>query len=94
MESGETPLTWRARLSYLYPQEQSSLVIPSGTGFPLCCLLRLAGLRWRYSNPPPPGEPGPRVYIYIYIYIYPQEQNGPAQSQSHVTTDGQSLSMS
>jgi hypothetical protein len=21
------------------------------TGFPFCCLLRLAGLRWRYSNP-------------------------------------------
>jgi hypothetical protein len=37
------------------PQEQGGPVIPSGTGFPLRRLLRLAGLRWRYSNPPPPG---------------------------------------
>jgi hypothetical protein len=25
-------------------------------GFPFCRLLRLAGLRWRYSNPPPHGD--------------------------------------
>jgi hypothetical protein len=25
------------------------------TGFPFCRLLRLAGIRWRYSNPPPRG---------------------------------------
>jgi hypothetical protein len=31
------------------PQEH---VILPGTGFPLRRLLRLAGLRWRYSNPP------------------------------------------
>jgi hypothetical protein len=30
-------------------------VIPPGTGFPFCRLLRLARLRWRYSNPPPHG---------------------------------------
>jgi hypothetical protein len=35
------------------PQEQGSSVIPTGTGFPFRRLLRLAGLRWRYSNPPP-----------------------------------------
>jgi hypothetical protein len=35
------------------PQEQGGTVIPPGTGFPLSRLLRLAGLRWRYSNPPP-----------------------------------------
>jgi hypothetical protein len=34
------------------PQEQGGPVIPPGTGFPLCHLLGLAGLRWRYSNPP------------------------------------------
>jgi hypothetical protein len=28
---------------------------PPGTGFPFRSLLRLAGLRWRYSNPPPHG---------------------------------------
>jgi hypothetical protein len=31
-------------------------VIPLGTGFPLCRLLRLTGLWWRYSNPPPHGD--------------------------------------
>jgi hypothetical protein len=37
------------------PQEQGGPVIPSDTGFSFCRLLRLAGLRWRYSNPPPHG---------------------------------------
>jgi hypothetical protein len=37
------------------PQEQSGPVMPPGTGFPFCRLLRLAGLRWKYSNPPPHG---------------------------------------
>jgi hypothetical protein len=37
------------------PQEQDDPVIPPGTGFPFRCLLRLAGLRWRYWNPPPHG---------------------------------------
>jgi hypothetical protein len=37
------------------PQEQSGPVIPPGTGFPFRRLLRLARLRWRYSNPPPGG---------------------------------------
>jgi hypothetical protein len=37
------------------PQEQGGPVIPPGTGFPFCRLLRLAGLRWRYCNPPPYG---------------------------------------
>jgi hypothetical protein len=34
------------------PQEQGDPVIPPGTTFNFCSLLRLAGLRWRYSNPP------------------------------------------
>jgi hypothetical protein len=29
--------------------------VPPGTGFPLRRLLRLTGLRWTYSNPPPHG---------------------------------------
>jgi hypothetical protein len=37
------------------PREQGGPVIPSGTGFPFRRLLRLAGLQWRYSNPPPRG---------------------------------------
>jgi hypothetical protein len=40
----ETPLTWRATSPYLYPP---------GTGFPFRRLLRLAGIRWRYSQTPP-----------------------------------------
>jgi hypothetical protein len=37
------------------PQEQGGPVIPPGTGFPFRRLLRLAGLRWRYLNPPSHG---------------------------------------
>jgi hypothetical protein len=37
-------------------QEQSDPVIPPGTGFAFRRLLRLVGLRWRYSNPPPHGS--------------------------------------
>jgi hypothetical protein len=36
-------------------QAQGGPVIPRGTGFPFRCLLRFAGLRLRYSSPPPPG---------------------------------------
>jgi hypothetical protein len=32
------------------PPEQGGSVIPPGTGFPFHSLLRLAGLRWMYSN--------------------------------------------
>jgi hypothetical protein len=35
------------------PQEKDGPVTPPGTGFPFRRLLRLAGLRWRYSTPPP-----------------------------------------
>jgi hypothetical protein len=53
----ETPTTWRAMSLYLYtPQTESGPVISPGTGFPLRRLLRLAGLRRRYSNPPPHGN--------------------------------------
>jgi hypothetical protein len=41
---------------FITPLEQGAPAIPSGTGFPFVRLLRLAGLRWRYSNPPPRGE--------------------------------------
>jgi hypothetical protein len=37
------------------PQELGGPVIPPGTGIPFCRLLRLAGLRWRYSIPRPYG---------------------------------------
>jgi hypothetical protein len=37
------------------PQEQGSPVISPGTGLHFRRFLRLAGLRWRYSNTPPRG---------------------------------------
>jgi hypothetical protein len=43
---------WPGTRIYI-PQEQSGPVIPPGTRFPFRPLLRLAELRWRYSNPPP-----------------------------------------
>jgi hypothetical protein len=38
------------------PQEQGVPIISPGTGFPYRRLLRLSGLGWRYSNPPPHGK--------------------------------------
>jgi hypothetical protein len=37
------------------PQVQGGPVVPPDTGFPFRRLLRLAELRWSYSNPPPHG---------------------------------------
>jgi hypothetical protein len=54
--SFETPPTWRARFPYLYPPGTGWPSYTQGIGFPFCRLLRLAGLRWRYSNPPPHGS--------------------------------------
>jgi hypothetical protein len=45
----ETPPTWSSR-SYVGGPD----ILP-GTGFPFLHLLRLAGLRWRYSIPPDRG---------------------------------------
>jgi hypothetical protein len=42
----------RVPLIYI-PKEQGGSVLPLDTGFPFRRLLRLAGLRWRHSNPPP-----------------------------------------
>jgi hypothetical protein len=41
------------------PQEQGGPVIPSEHWVPFCRLLRLAGMRWSYSNPPPHGNDTP-----------------------------------
>jgi hypothetical protein len=51
--SFESPPTWKAKSLIFIPQEQGGRVISLGTGLPFCCLLRFAGLRWRYSNSPP-----------------------------------------
>jgi hypothetical protein len=45
------------------PQEQSGPVIPPGTRFPFHPLLRLAGLQWRYSNPPPTWRDMSRIAL-------------------------------
>jgi hypothetical protein len=50
------PPTWRTGSSSCVSQWQGGPVIPPGIGFPFLHLLRLTGLRWRYSNPPPRGE--------------------------------------
>jgi hypothetical protein len=55
--SGPNP-TWRARSPYLYSPGTGWPGYTPGTGFPFRRLLRLAGLRWRYSTPSPHG-----VYI-------------------------------
>jgi hypothetical protein len=44
------------------PQEQGG----PGTGFRFRRLLRLAGLRWRYWNPPPRGGPQRGTKLYGY----------------------------
>jgi hypothetical protein len=51
----ETPPTWRARFPYLYLPRTSWPRYTPGTGFPFRLLLRLAGLRWKYSIQPPHG---------------------------------------
>jgi hypothetical protein len=56
--SSETPPTWKARFSYLYPPGTGWPSYTPGQWVPFMSslktrLLRLAGLRWRYSNPPP-----------------------------------------
>jgi hypothetical protein len=70
----ETPSTWRARSPCLYPQEQGDPVISSGTGFPYCRLLRLAGSRWRYSTPPPHGLHYQTFPFFFYNHFALTEQ--------------------
>jgi hypothetical protein len=51
------------------PQEQGGPVIPPGTGFPFRHLLRLAGLRRRYSNPPPHGKETSRNHPHQNVLV-------------------------
>jgi hypothetical protein len=48
-------------------QKQGGPVIPPGTGFPFRRLLLLAGLRWRYSNPPSPILANSTIDILEYL---------------------------
>jgi hypothetical protein len=42
---------------------------PTGTGFPFHRLLRLAGLRWRYSNPPLHGISKKMTFLNRLIWL-------------------------
>jgi hypothetical protein len=58
------PQTWRNISLYLCPRQwHGGPVIPPGTGFFFHRLRRLAGLRWRYFNPPPRGK----IFIFSHI---------------------------
>jgi hypothetical protein len=50
-----SPQLGESGLRIYVPQRQDDPVIPPGSGFPFLLLLRLAGLQWRYSDPPPHG---------------------------------------
>jgi hypothetical protein len=53
------------------PQEQGSPIMPPGTGFPFRRLLRLAGLRWRYSNPSPHGNQMGSSQVKVKVMLRP-----------------------
>jgi hypothetical protein len=38
---------------FVSPRNRVAQIYPPGIGFPFCRLLRLPGIRWRYSIPPP-----------------------------------------
>jgi hypothetical protein len=49
LESQQVPV-------FISPRNRVARLYPPGTGFPFLRLLRLAGLRWRYSTPPRNGS--------------------------------------
>jgi hypothetical protein len=63
------------------PQEQGGPVMPPDTGFHFRRLIRLTGIRWRYSTPPPHRNWTPSDELEY-------------ESESYVTTDCQSASLS
>jgi hypothetical protein len=68
--------------SHIYiAQEQGGPVTPPGTGFPFRRLLRLSGLRWRYSIRPLHGA----------LWL---DSESEFESESYVTTAGQSANLS
>jgi hypothetical protein len=63
-------------LSIYIPQEQGDPVKPPGTGVPFRRLPLLAGLRCRYSNPPPRGvNQFPFPYYVIFSRRGPHTEN-------------------
>jgi hypothetical protein len=66
--------------------EQGGPVIPPGTGFQFRLLLRLAGLRWRYSNPSLHGPDTHRLISSLYSLGTDRIQNIASNSSSFVTS--------
>jgi hypothetical protein len=67
------------------PQDQGGPVILPGTGFPFRRLLRLAGLWWKYSNPPPYGWTSllgfiPTISLFLYMYSLSLLGNGSVKT--------------
>jgi hypothetical protein len=61
--------TWRARSPYLYPPETGWPRYTPDSGFPFHRLLRLAGLQWRYSIPPPHRKEAQAASMYSYFVL-------------------------
>jgi hypothetical protein len=80
------PPTWRARSPYLYPPGTGWPGYTPGTGFPFRRLLRLAGLRWRYSNPPPHGRNDYSQSRLLYNWWFTANQFVLAPSPLRFTT--------
>jgi hypothetical protein len=54
---------------FISPQEHSGPVILPDTGFTFRRLLRLAGLRWKYSTLPPRGRVALRVRVRVTLRL-------------------------
>jgi hypothetical protein len=55
--------------------------------FPFCRLLRLAGLRWRYSTPPPHGISSQRALDPRYIDSGGPQQKTPFPNKYYIVTE-------
>jgi hypothetical protein len=78
-------------LRFYIPQEQGGPVIPPRTGFPFLRLLLLAGLRWRYPTPPPPGcHSNAIIVLSQYISTFRTLYCSPELTVAHITSQGRS----
>jgi hypothetical protein len=75
-------------LSIYINQEQNGPVISPDIGFPFRHLLRLAGLRWKYSNPPPHGQPMGSESESLRLAVYLQSVR---LSAKHLEAQGQTV---
>jgi hypothetical protein len=80
----------RARAPYLYPPGTGWRSYLPGTGFPFRRLLRYAGQRWRYSNPPSHGcriwtSSGKNLSHTFFGYVTDQIENEVSNRQDAKT---------